>query len=83
MKGTIVLTRLYDGKPALLRLWYFNRKTAYLADETEYARLSTAGGFPIGFPREDVFECPEALGASMLHGIVQPIDWSEMRQWAP
>jgi hypothetical protein len=83
--GTIVVARCYNGTAALLRVWDWDKRTAYLAGEEQFRLLESGRvrGLPIGFPIEDVFHSSEPVIGEIKAGAVRAVRWSEMKRWSP
>jgi len=84
MRGTIVVARCYNNKPAVLRVWECDDRLAYLASERRFADLQSgrAKSLPIGFPRDDVFAYDDNVMGHLVTGVEgSEVPWHRMRLW--
>ena len=81
MRGPKVIVRCYGGRPAIRRVWAHDSRKVFLADDEQYSRLESGllRGFPLGFPRDDVFEYDERVARQVLEGSNDPVQWDGMR----
>lgn len=75
----------YNGKAVIRRVWNFNERVAFLADDEQFDRLCSGEikGLPIGFPRPDVYQYDECVAADIVTGSSRTVDWSQMVMWEP
>jgi hypothetical protein len=65
VKGDQVIVRADGGVPLVRWVWGVDEKAVYITDEANLARLDRGveAAYPIGFPREDVFQYEPELAA--------------------
>jgi hypothetical protein len=80
MRGEKVLVRAHGGKALVRRIWSVAHRTVYITND-EQLTLLLAGQealWPLGFPREDVFNYDPAIAANL-----NSVNWSSLTQWQP
>lgn len=86
MKGDIIIARNYCGRPLIRRVWSYDSDAVYITNEEQYELLKAGRKtlFPIGFPREDVFEYNAEL-AEKAEALYQSgkLDWGKLSEWKP
>lgn len=80
MRGKLVIVRNFRGDALVRRVWDADANAVYITDDQQFTRL-VAGHealLPVGFPREDVFECDPGVAEPMSKG---SIDWTRLEPY--
>lgn len=73
-----VVVRAFHGQPLVRWVWAVDRRTVYVVDDDNLARLES-GIFelpPVGFPLEDVFEFTSETEIAVSR-------WETLKPWDP
>lgn len=80
MRGELVIVRDFSGRALLRRVWDADEKAVYITDDQQFERLVSGHEalWPVGFPREDVFEYNPGIAESIGK---ESIDWRMLSPW--
>ena len=67
MRGDKVIARASDGRPVVLRVWETTPYLVFVCSEDNYKALTLGerGLWPVGVPREDVYDHDTAVQADL------------------
>lgn len=80
MRGDLVIVKDFRGEALVRRVWDADQKAVYITDDQQFERLVTGEEalLPVGFQREDVFECDLGVAELMSKG---SIDWRRLKPY--
>lgn len=81
MRGATVVVRTFGGKPAIGRVWRATDDWVEVCSEENYQSLIRGEGglWPVGIPREDVFQYEPVLSAALLKNWqYEPVLWDKL-----
>lgn len=80
MKGDLVIARCYGHEPIIRRVWDSTPDVVYICTEERYQLLNegVANIYPVGFPRQDVFEYEESVLRELA---TDPSAWNRLNKW--